>query len=393
LSIKTVIVDLESINPPEAPTESSSVVESLANSIIDLRGLLRPPILRSVGIDEYELLSGQLEFYSYLQARKFDESLPDRLTAFIVDKKHEDAIKKQLLTVPSSSPDNSANTPIDLDNLAARLDRALISQQNTLNTLQEKLETAIDQVIPQPFSVFLVLDRVSEIKISIELRSCLAKLLGEKPKAKNPKSKIIVDLLENAKKKGIHLNSFAVLVNATTIHKNGKNTRAISNKTIIEIIDDLYAWSIEYQKSDASFHKSKINQTAQISPVAAANVTESQQLDNKISIGFQAAQDTIDKLESSLVSKIHRSFPEPMDLLTACNRINEAAITQQFTKRLAFLGDAKLTKIVEILQKAKKKVIDINSFKALQNLLINPQTKTKILGDQKMIDVIDRWYQ
>jgi hypothetical protein len=393
LSIKTVIVDLESINPPDAPTESGSIVESLANSIIELRGLLRPPVLRSVGIDEYELLSGQLEFYAYLQARKFDESLPDRLTTFIIDKKHEDAIKKQLVTVSNASPSNSASTSIDLDNLAARLDRALISQQSVLNALQEKLETAIDQVIPQPFSIFLVLDRVSETKISVELRSCLAKLLGEKPKAKNPKSKIIVDLLENAKKKGIHLNSFAALVTATTIQKNGKNTRAISNKTIIEIIDGLYAWSIEYQKSDTSFHKSKVNQAEQLSPILATNTTEPQQLENKISVGFQAAQDTIDKLESSLVSKIHQSFPEPIDLLVACNRINEAAIAQQFTKRLAFLGDAKLTKIVEILQKAKKKGIDINSFKALQNLLINPQTKAKILGDQKMIDVIDRWYQ
>jgi hypothetical protein len=69
LSIKTVIVDLESIATPQPPQVAKSVIEALANTITQLKGLVHPPILKTVGIDQYELLSGHLEFYAYLQAR------------------------------------------------------------------------------------------------------------------------------------------------------------------------------------------------------------------------------------------------------------------------------------------------------------------------------------
>jgi hypothetical protein len=392
LSIKNVIVDIESINPPANPAESASIIESLANSIIELRGLLRPPVLRSAGIDEYELIAGQLEFCAYLQARKFDESLPDRLTAFIVDKKHEDAIDKQLITI-SSSPvaKNTSNSTIDLDNLGARLDRLFSAQQDFVNTLQISLEQSIDHVIPEPFMIFQAINQLPDTKVSVALRSCLAKLLAEKTNAKNPKSKKIVDLLEKTKQTGATINSFAALVKATTVNNGGKKTRTISNKTILEILDGLKDWSIEYLQSESSFKQSKTGNLS--TPVATSNITELQQLESQISLGFKSIGDRLQLLQDSLIHKIDQSFPEPIEFLAACMQINDPTVVQQFTKKLAFLGDAKLTKIVETLQKAHKKDTEINSFKSLQKLLINPQTKTKLLSDQKIMDVLDRWHQ
>jgi hypothetical protein len=388
LSIKNVIVDLESINPPAAPRESAAIIESLANSIIDLRGLLRPPVLSSVGIDEYELLAGQLEFYAYLQARKFDESLPDRLTAFVVDKKHQDAIKKQLITITNAPVNNALSSDLDLDNLAAKLERLFSTQQDRINALQGRLEQLIDYITPEPFLIFQVIDRVQEPNISVDLRSCLAKFLIEKPNAKNPKSKKIVDLLEKAKKKGIAINSFAALVDATTVDNNGKKIRVISNKTILEIIDDLDAWSAKYRQFVPESKPS--NDTSLLS---TSNSTDLQQLEAVIKLGFMSTSNCLQTLESSLVNKIDQSCPKQIDILTACNRINESSIIQQFAKKLAFLGDTKLNKIIQILQASKNKGIDINGFKSLQSLLVNPQTKTKILSDQKMIEAIDRWHQ
>jgi hypothetical protein len=131
LSIRTVIVDLESIHTPEIPAVANSLLESLANSIVKLRGLLHLPIIYQVGIDEYEMISGQTEFYAYLQARKFDESLPDRLDAVLVDKKNEADVQKLLSTtgVIEPSPDS---TLIAISNLDAKLERLLNVQNKSL---------------------------------------------------------------------------------------------------------------------------------------------------------------------------------------------------------------------------------------------------------------------
>jgi hypothetical protein len=128
LSIKVVIVDLESIHTPKFPSGNESLIETLANSIVNLRGLLHLPVLYSLGIEEYELLAGHTEFYAYLKAREFDDSLPDRITVLVADKKNESDIQKQLQTVPlvskstvkpSSTIASGTNESIDLSNLEA----------------------------------------------------------------------------------------------------------------------------------------------------------------------------------------------------------------------------------------------------------------------------------
>jgi hypothetical protein len=131
LNIKTSIIDLESIKKPAISAEDASSIEALANSIVELGGLLRPPILRLLGNDEYEVLSGQLEFHAYLQAHQFDDSLPDRLTALIVDKKNEVAVQKQLSTTELISPvivnpsATDTSSLIAIGNLDAKIERLL----------------------------------------------------------------------------------------------------------------------------------------------------------------------------------------------------------------------------------------------------------------------------
>jgi hypothetical protein len=126
LSIRVVIVDLESIQPPKFPAGSESSIETLANTIINLRGLLHLPVLYSLGIEEYELISGHTEFYAYLKAREFDDSLPDRLTVLVADKKNEVDVQKQLQTVAPASKSvkptaSGTNETIDFSNLTNHL--------------------------------------------------------------------------------------------------------------------------------------------------------------------------------------------------------------------------------------------------------------------------------
>jgi uncharacterized protein (UPF0216 family) len=67
MSLLTSIVDLESIevDPTSIPSDlnnKQTEIEALAHAIIELKGgLLRIPVVRSLGIDKYKLVSGHLE--------------------------------------------------------------------------------------------------------------------------------------------------------------------------------------------------------------------------------------------------------------------------------------------------------------------------------------------
>jgi hypothetical protein len=235
LSIKVVIVDLESIQPPKFPAGSESLIETLANTIVNLRGLLHLPVLYSLGIEEYELISGHTEFYAYLKAREFDDSLPDRLTVLVADKKNEADIQKQLQTVAPVSKSvqpiaSATNGAIDFSNLESKLERLFGSQQKSIDSLQNTLLTKLDEALPQPLPISVAFDRVTEPAIALQISKNLA-FLGD------AKVKKILALLQAAKKSGKSLISIANVQAALTETRSGKQTKVIGDKKMLEILD------------------------------------------------------------------------------------------------------------------------------------------------------------
>jgi hypothetical protein len=237
LSIRVVIVDLESIQPPKYPAGSESSIETLANTIVNLRGLLHLPVLYSLGIEEYELISGHAEFYAYLKAREFDDSLPDRLTVLVADKKNEADIQKQLQTVTPVSKSvvkptaaSATNEAIDFSNLEAKLERLFGGQQKSIDSLQTTLLGKLEQALPQPLPILVAFDRVTEPSIALQISKNLA-FLGD------AKVKKILALLQAAKKSGQDLTSIANVQTALTETRGGKQTKVIGDKKMLEILD------------------------------------------------------------------------------------------------------------------------------------------------------------
>jgi hypothetical protein len=234
LSIKVVIVDLESIHPPKFPDNSEGSIETLANTIVNLRGLLHLPVLHSLGIEEYELISGHTEFYAYLKAREFDDSLPDRITVLVADKKNESDIQKQLQTIvpvsKSAVQNISTSESIDLSNLEAKLERLFSSQHKSIDSLQTTLLTKLEQALPQPLAILVAFDRVTEPAIALQISKNLA-FLGD------AKVKKILALLQAAKNSGQSLTSIANVQTALTETRSGKQIKLIGDKKMLEMID------------------------------------------------------------------------------------------------------------------------------------------------------------
>ena len=71
-------------------------IESIAHEIVELQGLLSVVLVRKVDLENYAIVSGHLEYFSYLKALEFDKTLPDRIGVFIVDSEQVSTVKEQI---------------------------------------------------------------------------------------------------------------------------------------------------------------------------------------------------------------------------------------------------------------------------------------------------------
>ncbi len=241
MSIRVVIVDLESIQPPKYPAGSESSIETLANTIVNLRGLLHLPVLYSLGIEEYELISGHAEFYAYLKAREFDDSLPDRLTVLVADKKNEADIQKQLQTVAPESKFSVGNASplssevskaIDFSNLEAKLERLFSSQQKSIESLQNNLMNKIDSSLPEPLPILVAFNRVLEPPIEAQILIKLTDFVG-----KTKALKICSQLKAAKEQREIFTSLINLQKKLVTINKKGKQSKLIGPDKMLEILD------------------------------------------------------------------------------------------------------------------------------------------------------------
>ncbi|ARV61081.1 hypothetical protein BZZ01_22865 [Nostocales cyanobacterium HT-58-2] len=166
MELLTSIVDIDSIqikSLPFTPAQKTTQIDALANTIIDLGGLVNVPVVQQVSVDDYELISGYLEYYAYLKARELNPRLPDRITVFVSNSKNQAAIRQQLevLQVIEDTKQNSfqftipKGTEIDLQikNLESSINNNNKIVFNALEQLKADLLATIEAKLPQPEGV------------------------------------------------------------------------------------------------------------------------------------------------------------------------------------------------------------------------------------------------
>jgi hypothetical protein len=234
MDLKTVIVDLDSVQAKPAK-ETAAELEALANTIIQLRGLVSLPVVRQLAIDEYELISGQLEFQAYSQAQKMDDSLPDRIMAFLANDETEQPIYQQqkilsTITGKSTTSVASSSSSLDASNLSAQIDRLSKSQDGSFAALQSIVIAAIQDTIPQPLPILVAFNRIQEPAVVVQISKNLA-FLGDKKVQK------IVQMLQAARRKGREFQSFAEVLAVLVETRNQKQFKLVSDKKMLEMID------------------------------------------------------------------------------------------------------------------------------------------------------------
>jgi hypothetical protein len=244
MALFTSIVDLDSIQVPNSdfhPEQQAVEIEALARKILPLEASIAVPVVRSLGIDEYELVSQHLSYYAYLKARELNEKLPDRLTVFIMDKKNEADICGQLEVtekIHQASSSNSVqtnsvkspNSDLRLDNLEGQIKQSSEQMKAAIAQLKAEMLEAIDAKLPRSIPVLEAFNRILEPAIAHEALKKMAFLNSKKAQE-------IISKLQEFKQDhpNQEFKTFAEV--AAAVGKNNKGQRLVTEGTLIKLID------------------------------------------------------------------------------------------------------------------------------------------------------------
>ncbi|MBD2325898.1 hypothetical protein [Alkalinema sp. FACHB-956] len=217
----TQTLDLESIHITDQsrfdPVAHAMEIEALAHQIVEAQVLLSVPLVKPIDFENYELISGHLEFHAYLKALEFDQQLPGRITVYIISAKNEAIALKQiaLLRPSNSTTVNSSDTSsrtssefLPVENILKRLEmleRKVVDQESFQRSIATVLQ-ALDDRVPVPLPMFQAFDRISEPAAHLQVRRNLEPYIG---KAKATK---LIEQLQAAKAQGHSLATFQAIL-------------------------------------------------------------------------------------------------------------------------------------------------------------------------------------
>jgi hypothetical protein len=246
MELLTSIVDIDSIQvkkTPFEPAQKATQIEALANTIIALGGLVNVPVVQQINVDNYELISGYLEYYAYHKARQINPRVPDRITVFVSNKKNQEAIRQQLeiLQVIEDTQQNASQftTPkqSEIDLQIKNLESFINNNNKLVFTVieQQKAEllAAFEARLPQAIPLMDAFNRILEPEIAYKVQRKLELFLNTS-KAK----KVVAQLQEVSKSKNHQpFQTFSEILDILREQQKGRSVRLISEGKMIQIID------------------------------------------------------------------------------------------------------------------------------------------------------------
>lgn len=201
------------------------------------------PVVQQIGVDEYELISGYLEYYAYLKAREINPRLPDRITVFVSDKKNQEAIRQQLEILQviedsqQNSPQSTTSKQSEVDLQIKNLESSIKNNNKLVFTAIEKLKTelltAIDEKLPKPMPPLDAFNRILEPEIALQVQRKLELLLNA-----NKAKKVVAQLQEVSKRENHQpFQRFDEILELLKVQQKNQSQRLISEQMMLKIID------------------------------------------------------------------------------------------------------------------------------------------------------------
>jgi DNA uptake protein ComE-like DNA-binding protein len=156
MSFSTSLVDLDSITPTvQRSSFKEAELEKLAQLIIKIGGIIKPIILKRTGLESYEIIEGDFEYYATIKATEIDPDYSAMIRAFIAENTNETEIKEQVELLLTGTSISSTPTPTmsweDMnENLRNLLNQAILPINNRI----EQLSLTSSSVLPPTVASF-----------------------------------------------------------------------------------------------------------------------------------------------------------------------------------------------------------------------------------------------
>lgn len=237
------LIDVKSItsNVPRSQFEETELTR-LAEMILVCEGVLKPPILKVTGLDSYEVIDGDREYYAAVVAREIDPRKGEMIDALVISPNREEVIRKQLemlrslanpVASPSPLPPPALSDQPLLVDMVRRMERTFQERMDSMNKqigqMSDQTKTAIErfsQALYQEVQKVVIEELVPRLVQAIEETWAKQKMTG-KPKIEivfngnSAYAKMTVpQLQELAKQKGIKGYSKMRKPDLVALHEN-----------------------------------------------------------------------------------------------------------------------------------------------------------------------------
>ena len=142
VNVKSIFCDVPRSNFIE------SELEQLADFILETDGLIRPLILKEIGVQQYAIIRGHREYYGAVIAKERDLKKAEMVNAFIIEPKIQEVAIEQLRLL-SEERESSFDKTIYMDTKEQDIDRLLPALASMLSHQLQPLTEQLSNVVSQ----------------------------------------------------------------------------------------------------------------------------------------------------------------------------------------------------------------------------------------------------
>lgn len=216
-------------------------LENAAQLILDSQGVINPIVVRRNGLQSYEVVDGDFEYYAAARAREIDPRKGEMIGVFIIEPENEDNLTKQvqLFRKPKDEVSTKASfTSEDLEkflnNLESRIDKLTkqILEESTSKIKLEYENKEIKKLLDEKVEPLKLFQEFSLTKIVKKLLSA-----GFDIKKANQIAEIVIKEREKEQFKSL----YDVIDRVKIVRgKKMQKQKGISEKKMIDIIESMY---------------------------------------------------------------------------------------------------------------------------------------------------------
>ena len=203
-------------------------LEKLARLILESGGLINPIIVRRNGMDAYEIVDGDLEYYAAARAKEIEPLKGETIGAFILEEENEELLLEQLEILRKTAitgnprvsvvPQPSSSFEQRLTNIETRLENRINELKADYTREKQALIERVKEVesrLPKPVPLLEALNTQKESQLSINLKNA------------GIKSQTIIDQIIKQRE----LEPFTSFENVV------QRIKGLGEKTMIKVID------------------------------------------------------------------------------------------------------------------------------------------------------------